>query len=470
MERRDQTTLQLRQKIAHILSDPDAFMGKTVHVAGWVRTARAQKTFTFAEINDGSCLKSMQLIVDHTVDGYQDLATGTSVMVTGTVVESPGDGQSCEIKAESLKIFGTAPGDTYPLQKKRHSQEFLRTIAHLRPRTNLHGAVARVRSCLAFATHEYFQDQGFLFLQSPIITASDCEGAGQMFKVTTLNLEKLPKNDQNTTDYTQDFFGKPTYLTVSGQLNAESYACALSDVYTFGPTFRAENSHTGRHVAEFWMVEPEMAFADLSDVIRLAEGYVKHLIEKVLERCPNDIDFFAKFVENTARERLEHILKTPFTHLTYTDAMDILIQSNKKFDYKPEWGIDLQTEHERYIAEEHCQSPVFITDYPRDIKAFYMRDNDDGRTVAAMDLILPQIGELIGGSQREERLPILERKLNEHNLDPEIYRWYTDLRRFGTVPHGGFGLGFERMVQFVTGVDNIREVSPFPRVPGHADY
>ncbi len=438
-------------------------IGSEKRISGWVRTVRAQKSFTFVEVNDGSCMSSLQVIVDHSIPC--DLTTGCAISVSGKLVESPGH-QKFELQASALEVHGTCPADVYPLQKKRHSFEFLRTIAHLRPRTNTQGAVARVRSRLAAATHRFFQDRSFVYLQSPIITGSDCEGAGQMFKVTTLNLDKI----KGPVDYSQDFFHKPTFLTVSGQLNAEAYACALSDVYTFGPTFRAENSHTQRHIAEFWMVEPEIAFADLGNVMDLARDYVKYLIGDILEHCAEDMAFFDKFIEKGLIERLTQVRDADFAHLTYTDAIEQLQKSGKKFDYAPEWGIDLQTEHERYLAEEHCKCPLFITDYPKEIKSFYMRDNDDGKTVAATDLIVPNIGELIGGSQREERLDVLEKKIKDHNLDCACYQWYLDLRRYGTVPHGGFGLGFERLVQFATGVENIRDVNAFPRVPGHAEF
>ncbi|MCP5492557.1 MAG: asparagine--tRNA ligase [Chlamydiales bacterium] len=441
-------------------------IGSEKRISGWVRTVRSQKSFTFVEVNDGSSLSNLQIIVDHSIPC--ELTTGCSVSVTGKLVESPGH-QKFEMQATSMEVHGPCPADSYPLQKKRHSFEFLRTIAHLRPRTNTQGAVARVRSRLAYSTHRFFQERGFLYLQSPIITSSDCEGAGQMFKVTTLDLEKTPKTPEGV-DYSKDFFHKPTFLTVSGQLNAEAYACALSDVYTFGPTFRAENSHTQRHIAEFWMVEPELAFADLSTVMDCARDYVKFLIADILEHCTEDMQFFDKFLENGLIDRLTRFRDADFATLSYTEAIAILQKSNRSFDYKPEWGIDLQTEHERFLAEEHCKCPLFITNYPKEIKAFYMRDNDDGKTVAATDLIVPNIGELIGGSQREERLNILEKKLTDHNLDLEVYQWYLDLRRYGTVPHGGFGLGFERLIQFVTGVENIRDVNAFPRVPGHAEF
>ena len=474
MAGRNSDAQNIRQKIKAILTSDGSLIGQTVRTCGWIRTARNQKTFTFLEINDGSCLANLQVIIDQSYPDYENtisqLTTGASVCVEGEIVQSPGQNQSFEMQAKDISIYGLSPADTYPLQKKRHSFEFLRTIAHLRPRTNTQGAVARVRSRLAQATHLFFQERGFFYLQSPIITASDCEGAGQMFKVTALDLEQLPKTDEGKIDYSQDFFQKPTFLTVSGQLNAESYACALSDVYTFGPTFRAENSHTPRHIAEFWMVEPEMAFAELKDVEELAESYVKFLINDVLNACLDDIEFFDRFIEKGLLLRLQSVQKSAFAKLSYTEAIEILQKSSKSFEYKPEWGIDLQTEHERYLSEEHCKCPVVINDYPRDIKAFYMRDNDDGKTVAAMDLIVPLIGELIGGSQREERLSVLEKKIQEHNLDPKAYQWYLDLRRYGSVPHGGFGLGFERLVRFVTGVDNIRDAIAFPRFPGHVEF
>ncbi|MCH9614906.1 MAG: Asparagine--tRNA ligase [Chlamydiia bacterium] len=418
-------------------------IGKTLTVNGWVRTCRDQKTFCFIEINDGSTLSNLQAIADN----IDPIPTGSSVSLTGELVESPGK-QPFELRVKDVEIHGEAPPE-YPLQKKRHSFEYLRTIAHLRPRTNTQGAVARVRSKLAFLTHSFFQGQDFLYLQSPIITASDCEGAGEMFSVTHGK---------------EDFFGKPAFLTVSGQLNAEAYACGLSKCYTFGPTFRAENSHTSRHLAEFWMIEPEVAFASLPDICDLAEQYLKYVIKGVLDTCEEDMNFFGNFIEKGLLERLNHVLATPFVRLTYTEIIDILEKSGKKFNYPVKWGIDLQSEHERFIAEEHAKGPVIITDYPRDIKAFYMRNNDDGKTVAALDVIVPGIGEIIGGAQREERLDILELKMPEKN------EWYMDLRRYGTVPHGGFGVGFERLVQFVTGIENIRDAIAFPRVPGSVEF
>lgn len=453
-----------RLKINALLSkEGTSFVGKTVTVYGWVRTVRDQKTFAFVELNDGSCLANFQVIAKEA----GELTTGCSIAATGEIIESPGGNQKLEMHAEKIEIYGTCPAD-YPLQKKRHTFEFLRTIAHLRPRTNTQGAVMRVRSKLADATHRFFQENGFLYIHTPIITASDCEGAGEMFQVTTLDLAKIPKD--KPIDYKFDFFDKPTYLTVSGQLNAEAMACALTDVYTFAPTFRAENSNTSRHLAEFWMIEPEMAFADLNAVKELAESYLKYIFEVVLNECPEDIAFFNKFIDKGILERLQHIVTTPFAHMTYTEAVEILKKSSKKFEFPVEWGHDLQSEHERYISEEHCKSPVIVTDYPKDIKAFYMRDNEDGKTVAAIDILVPKIGEIIGGAQREERGDLLTEKIKKIGLDPEHMAWYLELRKYGTVPHGGFGAGFERLVQFVTGMENVRDVIPFPRAPGHADY
>ena len=445
----------------------DDHLGKTVLVCGWIRSVRDQKAFQFININDGSNLDGLQVIA---TDKVENLTTGTALAIEGTVVESPAKGQTIELQASHIEILGTCPGEEYPLQKKRHSFEFLRTIAHLRPRTNTQGAVARVRSRLAMATHTFFQQDDFLFLQSPIITTADCEGAGELFHVTSLPLKNVPKTDDGDVDFSKDFFGKPTYLTVSGQLNAEAYACGLSKVYTFGPTFRAENSHTSRHVAEFWMVEPEMAFATLEDDIDLAENYLKYLAKEMLTHCRTDLEFFDKFIETGLIEKLENILKEPFARITYTEAIELLEKSGEKFEFPVSWGADLQSEHERYLAEKHFQKPVVLTDYPKEIKAFYMRDNDDGKTVAAMDVLVPGIGEVIGGAQREDRLDVLEKKCKDHNIDIESTQWYLDLRKYGTVPHAGFGLGFERLVQFMTGVENIRDISPFPRVPGSANY
>ena len=472
------TTLEasgMRTKIKDLLAlDHAVVVGQEHIVKGWVKTVRNQKNMTFIELNDGSCFPNLQVLLESTLDGYEQLVakitTGCAIAVSGPILESPGQNQNIEMHAKTCSVIGEADPETYPLQKKRHSFEFLRTIAHLRPRTNTFGAVARVRNTLALATHEFFQSKGFLYLHTPIITASDCEGAGTMFQVTTLNQEKLPKNAEGKIDYAQDFFGKPAYLTVSGQLNGETYASALSDIYTFGPTFRAENSNTSRHLAEFWMIEPEMAFADIKDNMDCAESYIKFVLKAVLERCKDDMAFFEQYIEPGIIERLTKVVETPFERATYTYAIRVLQKSGKTFEYPVEWGLDLQSEHERYLTEEFFNKPVILTDYPRKVKAFYMRDNEDGKTVAAMDVLVPKIGEIIGGSQREERLEVLEHKIAEFGLDRDPYHWYLDLRRFGSVPHAGFGVGFERLVQFATGLDNIRDVIPFPRYPGNADF
>lgn len=452
----------------------ETFLGKEINVKGWVRTVRHQKTFSFIEVNDGSSLTGFQVVVDEKTPNYKqlinDVTTGCSVSVHGEVVESPGKNQALEMQAKSIEILGKCDPETYPLQKKRHSFEFLRSIGHLRPRTNTLGAVSRVRNALSFATHRFFQEKGFVYVNSPIITASDCEGAGQMFKVSTLDFQKIPKNDLGEVDYSQDFFDKPSFLTVSGQLNGEIYASALSDVYTFGPTFRAENSHTSRHLAEFWMIEPEMAFADLNDNMDNVEAYLKYVIQYALEHCREDMLFFNKYISEGLLDRLTQLVEEEFERTSYTYAVRILEKSGKKFQYPVKWGMDLQTEHERYLAEEFFAKPVIVTDYPKDIKAFYMRDNDDNKTVAAMDVLVPKVGEIVGGSQREERLDLLEKKLLDHGLDKEVYWWYLELRKYGSVPHSGYGVGFERLVQYVTGMDNIRDVIPFPRYPGSAEF
>ena len=435
-----------------------------VIICGWVRTRRDSKGFSFLSINDGSCLANIQVIVDDGIPGSESISTattGSSVKIKGQLVESPGKGQSFEIKALEVEITGIAD-ETYPLQKKGHSPEFLRQIAHLRPRSNLFGCVFRTRSRLAYAIHQFFQEKGFVYVHTPIITASDCEGAGEMFRVTTLN--------ENETDTNNDFFGKPTYLTVSGQLEVETFACALSNVYTFGPTFRAENSNTTRHASEFWMIEPEMAYCDLEGDMDLAEEMIHSLITDTLEHCAEDLELFGKFVDKGLLERLRSVSDQAFQRISYTDAVKILESSGMEFEYPIEWGMNLQTEHERFLTEEHFKSPVTVHDYPKSIKPFYMRVNDDGKTSAAMDLLVPGIGEIIGGSQREERLDVLMKNMEENNISKEDYSWYSDLRRYGTVPHSGFGLGFERMLMFVTGVANIRDVIPFPRTPGSADF
>lgn len=450
-------------------------IGQRIRLCGWVRTRRDSKAgFSFLEVNDGSLLKNVQVLAEAALPNYESdvlkIGIGSSVEVIGTIVESPGQGQSTEVKAESLKVFGFADPATYPLQKKGTSMEFLRTIAHLRPRTNTFGAVARVRNQICRSIHEFFQERGFLYVHSPIITGSDAEGAGQMFRVTTLDLDKIPRKENNEIDFEQDFFGRPTHLTVSGQLEAEIYATALTNVYTFGPTFRAENSNTSRHLSEFWMIEPEMAFCDLEGDMDVAEAFLKRIFSDVLEHCAADMAFFNERVDKTVIETLTSIVNSDFGRITYTEAVDILKKSGQKFEFPVEWGIDLQSEHERYLAEIHFKKPVIVFDYPKDIKAFYMKLNEDGKTVRAMDVLVPKVGEIIGGSQREERLEVLEQKMIANHLDPAEYWWYLDLRRYGTVPHAGFGLGLERTVQFCTGMANIRDVIPFPRAPKTADF
>jgi asparaginyl-tRNA synthetase len=444
----------------------------SVRLQGWVRTRRDSKAFSFVEINDGSSLKGMQVIVDASLPDFAAVAqasTGASVDVTGKLVASQGAGQKWEIVAESFRVIGEADA-SYPLQKKGHSVEFLREIAHLRPRSNLFGAVFRVRSRLAFAIHEFFQSRGFVYVHTPIITASDCEGAGELFRVTTLDPAAPPKSPDGGVDFTKDFFGRQAYLTVSGQLEAETFACALSNVYTFGPTFRAENSNTSRHASEFWMIEPEMAFCDLQGDMTVAEEFVKHLIHDARTHCAADLEFFGKFVDKGLLARLDFVLERPFQRCSYTEAVEILAKANRTWEHSVSWGDNLQSEHERYLAEEHFKCPVTLFDYPRTLKPFYMRVNDDGRTVRAMDLLVPGIGEIIGGSQREERLDVLMENLRQHGIPEKEYGWYLDLRRFGTVPHSGFGLGFERLLMFVTGVANIRDVIPFARTPGSAEF
>lgn len=448
----------------------------SVIITGWIRQKRESKNIIFLLINDGSCLSGIQVIAESHIDNFELLkktAIGSSVRVSGHLVESPRKEQKFEIHAKQIEIFGDCDDD-YPLQKKKHGFEFLRTNAHLRPRTNSFGAIFRVRSAAAFAIHEFFQESGFFYIHTPIITASDCEGAGEMFHVTTLPLHNIPlvqkKQGLSEVDFTQDFFKTHTGLTVSGQLEGELFALALSEIYTFGPTFRAENSNTPRHAAEFWMIEPEMAFYDLDDDIILAERFIKEITKRVRNRCEEDLAFFNERIDSTLLNRLETIEKYTFEVLTYSDAVDLLKRSKKSFDYPVKWGMDLQTEHERYLTEELIKKPTFVRDYPIEIKAFYMRRSDDGRTVAAMDLLVPRIGEIIGGSQREERLDILKELINLKKLDLENYWWYLDTRRFGSAPHAGFGLGFERLLQYLTGMQNIRDVIPFPRTPGNADF
>ncbi len=462
-----------RMKIAQIFADSQALDGQTVTVSGWARTIRDLKGFGFVELNDGSCFKNLQIVLEaDALSNYREIAgqnVGAALTATGTVVLTPEAKQPLELKAASVSLEG-ASAPEYPLQKKRHTVEYLRTIAHLRPRTNLFSAAFRVRSTAAHAIHCFFQDRGFVYVHTPIITASDCEGAGEMFRVTTLDLENLPRTEEGGVDYAQDFFGKSANLTVSGQLNAESFAMAFGDVYTFGPTFRAENSNTQRHAAEFWMIEPEMAFCDLAGDMDVAEAMIKHIIKTVMEKCPEEMKFFNSFVDKGLIERLEHVASSDFGRVSYTEAVELLRQNNDKFDFKVEWGCDLQTEHERYLTEQIFKRPVFVTDYPKDIKAFYMRLNDDGRTVAAADCLVPGIGEIIGGSQREERLDLLEARIKELGMKPEDYWWYLDLRRYGGCKHAGFGLGFERMVMYLTGISNIRDVLPHPRTVGSADF
>ena len=462
-----------RTKIAQIFADSEQFGGKEVLVSGWARTIRDMKTFGFIELNDGSCFKNLQIVMDaNSLANYKEIASqnvGAALTVTGTVVLTPEAKQPLEVKAASIAVEGPSTPD-YPLQKKRHSVEFLRTIQHLRPRTNLFSAAFRVRSVAAHAVHCFFQDRGFVYVNTPIITASDCEGAGEMFQVTTLDLNNLPRTEDGKVDFTQDFFNKPTNLTVSGQLNGETFAMAFRNIYTFGPTFRAENSNTTRHAAEFWMMEPEIAFADLTDMMNLAEDMMKYVLSYVMERCPKEMAFFNQFVDKGLLDRLHHVMTSDFGRVTYTDAIEILKENNDKFDYKVYWGCDLQTEHERYLTEQVYKRPVFVTDYPKEIKAFYMRLNDDGKTVAACDCLVPGIGEIIGGSQREERLEVLEARIKELGMDPEDYWWYLDLRRYGTCRHAGYGLGFERLIMYLTGVSNIRDVLPHPRTWGSADF
>ena len=461
-----------RTEIARVFADMEQFGGQTVTVCGWARTIRDMKNFGFIELNDGSCFKNLQVVFDGDLENYKEIAkqnVGAALIVTGTVVLTPDAKQPLEVKAASIAVEGPSAPE-YPLQKKRHGVEFLRTIQHLRPRTNLFSATFRVRSVAAHAIHTFFQDRGFVYVHTPIITASDAEGAGEMFRVTTLDPSNPPRLEDGSVDFSQDFFGKPANLTVSGQLNAENFAMAFGNVYTFGPTFRAENSNTQRHAAEFWMIEPEMAFCDLEGDMNIAEAMIKHIIRTVLDKCPQEMQFFNSFVDKGLLERLEHVASSDFGRVSYTEAVEILKKNNDKFDFKVEWGTDLQTEHERFLTEQVFKRPVFVTDYPKDIKAFYMRLNDDGRTVAATDCLVPGIGEIIGGSQREERLDVLEARIKELGMNPEDYWWYLDLRRFGSCRHAGFGLGFERMVMYLTGVANIRDVLPHPRTVGSADF
>ncbi|MBE1302072.1 MAG: asparagine--tRNA ligase [Alteromonadaceae bacterium] len=450
-------------------------IGETITVKGWVRTRRDSKAgLSFVALHDGSSFDPLQVIANNTLENYEDisrLTAGCSLSVVGTVKASEGKGQALELEAQSVEVLGWVENpDTYPMAAKRHSIEFLREHAHLRARTNVIGAVTRVRNCLSQAIHRFFHEKGYFWISTPIVTASDTEGAGEMFRVSTLDMMNLPRTDKGDVDYSQDFFGKEAFLTVSGQLNVETYCCALSKVYTFGPTFRAENSNTSRHLAEFWMIEPEVAFADLSDIAQLSEDMLKYVFKAVLEERADDMQFFAQRINKDAISRLEKVVDQDFVRMDYTDAIEILKNSGKKFEFPVEWGIDLASEHERYLAEEHVGAPIIMQNYPKDIKAFYMRMNEDGKTVAAMDVLAPGIGEIIGGSQREERLDVLDARMEEMDLDKADYSWYRDLRKYGTVPHSGFGLGFERLVAYVTGMQNVRDVIPFPRTPGNAEY
>lgn len=456
--------------VKSLFRETDKFFDKEVVLNGWVRKIRDQKNFGFIELNDGTFFKGVQVVFDNNLQNFADVAAlsiSSSIQVLGKVVKSQGAGQSFEVMASKIDIVQKADLE-YPLQNKRHSFEFLREIAHLRPRTNTFSAVFRVRSVLAYAIHKFFQDQGFVYVTTPIITGSDAEGAGEMFRVTTLKLDKPPRSADGKIDNSQDFFGKETNLTVSGQLNGETFCAAFRNIYTFGPTFRAENSNTSRHAAEFWMIEPEIAFADLSADMELGEAMIKSIIKYVMDECPEEMDFFNQFVEKGLFDKLNNVLKSEFGRVTYTEAIDILKKTSKKFEYPVEWGMDLQSEHERYLAEDHFKKPVFVTDYPKGIKAFYMKLNQDGKTVRAMDLLAPGIGEIIGGSQREDNLEILESRMREIGLHPEEYSFYTDLRKYGSFPHAGFGLGFERMLMYITGMTNIRDVIPFPRTPKNA--
>ena len=459
-------------EIKQLYRNKEQYIDKTVKVAGWIRTSRMSKNFGFIELNDGSFFKNMQIVIDEKLENFKEigkLPISTSLLIEGTLVATQNAKQPVEIQATKIVVEGESD-NSYPLQKKRHTVEYLRTIAHLIPRSNLFSAAFRVRSVAAYAIHKFFQDRNFVYAHSPIITGSDCEGAGEMFRLTTLDLNDVPKTEDGKVDYSQDFFGKEANLTVSGQLNAEIMALAFRNVYTFGPTFRAENSYTGRHASEFWMIEPEIAFADLEDNMELAEDMIKYIINYVLENCPEEMEFFNSFVDKGLLERLHKIVNSEFTRITYTKAIELLLESGQKFEYPVEWGCDLQTEHERYITEQIFNAPVFVTDYPKEIKAFYMRMNEDGKTVRAMDLLVPGVGEIIGGSQREERYDLLMDRIKECGLNEEDYWWYLELRKYGTATHSGFGLGFERIIMYLTGISNIRDVIPFPRTPKNAEF
>ena len=447
--------------------------GGEVLVKGWVRTKRGNKNVAFIALNDGSTIHNLQVVCDPAKFGEEllkQVTTGACLAVTGKLVESQGSGQAVEVQATAIEVLGTADPETYPLQKKGHSMEFLREIAHLRPRTNTFGAVLRIRHAMAFAIHKYFNDKGFFYLHTPLITASDCEGAGEMFQVTTLDPENLPRNEEGKVDYTKDFFGRFTSLTVSGQLEGELGATALGSIYTFGPTFRAENSNTPRHLAEFWMIEPEMAFYDVNDLMDLEEDFIKYLVRYALDNCQDDLEFLNKMIDPELIDRLKSVISTKFVRLTYTEGIDILLKSGQQFEFPVSWGVDLQSEHERYLVEKHFKKPVIMTDYPKDIKAFYMKQNDDGKTVRGTDVLFPKIGEIIGGSERESSLEKLQQRIDELKMDTTNLWWYMDTRRFGTCPHSGFGLGFERLLLFVTGMANIRDVIPFPRTPKTAEF
>lgn len=457
--------------VRQLYKQPEEYLDKEIQIGGWVRNLRDSKSFGFIVVSDGSYFETLQVVYHDNLSNFQEVSklnVGTAILVKGTLVATPEAKQPFEVQASEVKVEGPSAGD-YPLQKKRHSFEYLRSISHLRPRTNTFQAVFRVRSLIAYAIHQYFQERDFVYVNTPLITGSDCEGAGEMFQVTTLDLENIPKTEEGGVDFSQDFFGKPTNLTVSGQLNAESYAMAFRNVYTFGPTFRAENSNTPRHAAEFWMIEPEIAFADLDDDMRLAEGLLKYIIRFVLEHAPEEMNFFNQFVDKGLLDRLQNVLDSEFGHITYTEAVKLLEKNNEAFDYKAYWGCDLQTEHERYLTEQVFKKPVFVTDYPKEIKAFYMKMNPDNKTVAAVDCLVPGIGEIIGGSQREDRLEKLTQRMEEMGLDTEAYEFYLDLRKYGSTRHAGFGLGFERCVMYLTGMGNIRDVIPFPRTVNNCE-
>lgn len=458
--------------VRDLYKETSKYDNKDIIISGWVRTLRGSKNFGFIELNDGTYFKNIQIVFDDSLDNFSEIAKfpiSTSIIVEGTLEITPNAKQPFEIKAKDIKIEGKSTND-YPLQKKRHTFEYLREIAHLRPRSNTFSAVFRIRSLTAFAIHKFFQERGFVYVNTPIITGSDCEGAGDMFKVTTMDLNNVPRNEEDKIDYSKDFFGKETNLTVSGQLEAESYALAFRNIYTFGPTFRAENSNTARHASEFWMIEPEIAFADLEDDMELAEDMIKYIINYVRENAPEEMNFFNKFIDKDLFNRLDNVVNSRFEKITYTEAIELLKKADKEFKFPVEWGVDLQTEHERYITEEVFKKPVFVTNYPKEIKAFYMRLNDDEKTVAAMDLLVPGVGEIIGGSQREERTEILENRISELGLNKEDYWWYLDLRKFGGTRHAGYGLGFERMIMYMTGMSNIRDVISFPRTPKSAEF